>query len=344
MIAGASLRGPLATIDALRGRTLRLVGPLAPRLLRDRERRVAAYGLVAIALALALTYAAPVGLLTAGPLVLGVPHLVADVRYLVARPGLHRRAGFWLCVAAPACLAFVEPRAWVSTSAIAGAALVARARLAWRVPVALGGVALALVCLRLGRVADVALAHAHNAVAIGLFVLWSRRRTRLYASVVAGFVLVAVAIALGALDGGPAARLVAGDADGALLDALAPLADPALAARAVLVFAFAQSVHYAVWVRLVPEEDRPRPGLRSFSSSLRALAHDLGRPVVVLAGLAALGLAAWGAFALASARHGYLRLAIFHGPLELGAATLLLLEGRGRVRGGPLAIGSRAGT
>ena len=33
--------------------------------------------------------------LAVGPLVLGVPHLVADLRYLVVRPGLHRRAAFW---------------------------------------------------------------------------------------------------------------------------------------------------------------------------------------------------------------------------------------------------------
>ncbi|MBX3215504.1 MAG: hypothetical protein KF850_25930 [Labilithrix sp.] len=319
------------------------MGPLAPGLLRDRDARVATYGLVAVALAFALTSAAPVALLMVGPLVLGVPHLVADVRYLVARPGLHRRAGFWLCGAAPACLSFVEPRAWVSTSAVVGAALIARARVGWRVAVALGGGALVFACFSLGRVADVALAHAHNVVAVALFVLWSRRRTRLRLVVVAASLLAALAIALGALDGGPAARLASGDA-GALVDALAPLADPVLSVRAALVFAFAQSVHYAVWVRLVPEEDRPRPGLRSFTSSWRALALDLGRPLLALAAVAALGLAAWGALELAAARDGYLRLAVFHGPLELGAATLLLLEGRGRVRLEGRGRGGRGGT
>ncbi|MBX3220749.1 MAG: hypothetical protein KF795_09535 [Labilithrix sp.] len=351
--ARAAAGGPVATLDALRARTLRLVAPLAPRLLGDRERRVVAYGLVAIAAAFALTVAAPMALLMVGPLVLGVPHLAADVRYLVARPGLHRRAGFWLFVAAPACLSFLHPHAWVSMSAIAGAALVARAPRGHRLVVALAGALMVAACFRLGRVADVALAHAHNAIAVALFALWSRRRSRLHGLVVLGFVLGVVAIGLGALDsrlvldGAPGSRLFGIDlpAADALVGALAPLGDPVMAVRAVLAFAFAQSVHYAVWVRLVPEDDRPRPGLRSFASSLRALVADLGRPVVAATGVVGVGLAAWACFELAAARDGYLRLAVFHGPLELGAATLLLLEGRGRIRGGKqLPIGTAAGS
>lgn len=324
---------PIATLDALRGWTLRAVGPLAPSLLRDREHRVTVYGLVAIATAFALTFAVPMALLAVGPIVLGAPHLVADLRYLVARPGLHRRLGFWSCVAGPACVSFVEPHAWVSMTAILGAALVARASIARRAAVAIAALALVAGCVRFGGVADVILAHAHNAIAVALFVLWSRRSSRLHWLVVAAFTLGLVAIGAGALDGGPVTRLSRSglyDAD-ALVATLAPLADPVLAVRAALAFAFAQSVHYAVWVRLVPEEDRPRPGLRSFSSSLRALVADLGGPIVTVAALVTVGLAAWACVALAAARDGYLRLAIFHGPLELGAATLLLLE-RGRLR------------
>ena len=326
---------PIATMDAIRGRTLRVVGPLAPSLLRDRDRRVAAYGLVAIALALVLTLAAPMALLAVGPLVLGVPHLVADVRYLVARPRLHRRAGFWLAVAAPAGAAFLHPHAWVSAVAIVGAAVVARACWMRRAVVATAALALVALAYESGRVADLALAHAHNVIAVALFWAWSRRRSRLHLLVIGAFAAGVVAIALGALDGAPASRF----AGSRLLDAewiastLAPLSDPVLSLRLVLVFAFAQSVHYGVWVRLVPEEDRPRPGLRSFTSSVRALVADLGLPFVVLASVVAGSLALWGAISLAAARDGYLRLAIFHGPLELGAATLLLLE-RGRIGAG----------
>ena len=48
------------------------------------------------------------------------------------------------------------------------------------------------------------------------------------------------------------------------------------------------------------------------------------------------GLVAWACLSSAEARDGYLRLAVFHGPLELGAVTLLLLEQRQlRSRKGP---------
>ncbi len=335
MNLGGALQRPIAAIDALRGRTLRIVGPLAPGLLRDREVRVTVYGLVAIAAALALTVLAPMLLLAVGPVVLGAPHLVADVRYLVARPGLHRRIGFWLCVAGSACASFVYPHASVSMAAIVGAALVARVSWARRGAVALLGLALVGVCVRHGSVADIVLAHAHNAIAVVMFALWSRRTSRLHWLVVGAFVLALAAIGLGALDASPTRRFSESalyDSD-LLVASLAPIADPVLAVRAVLAFAFAQSVHYAVWLRLVPEQDRPRPGLRSFGSSLRALVSDLGVPVFALAFIMMVGLAAWACISLAAARDGYLRLAIFHGPLELGAATLLLLE-RGRLRSG----------
>jgi len=332
MNLGSALQRPIVTMDAIRGRMLRIASPIAPRLFRDRERRVAVYGALAIAIAFVTTFAAPMFLLAVGPVVLGAPHLVADIRYLVARPGLHRRAGFWVCVAGPACLSFVHPHAWISMAAIVGAALVARASFVRRALVAIAGIALVVACVRLGSIADIALAHGHNAIALALFCAWSRHTSRLHWLVVAGFAAGIVAIALGAFDGGPFTRLAQSglyEAD-VLVATLAPLSDPVLSVRGVLAFAFAQSVHYALWVRLVPEVDRPRPGLRSFASSLRALAGDLGAPLIVLAGLGTIGLAAWACVSLTAARDGYLRLAIFHGPLELGAATLLLLE-RGRI-------------
>jgi hypothetical protein len=170
-------------------------------------------------------------------------------------------------------------------------------------------------------------------VAVALFCVWSRRSRRHHWLVVLAFGLGLLTIGLGALDGGPRTRLSASqllDAE-LVMSSLAPVAHPELAARLVLGFAFAQSVHYAVWVRLVPEEDRVRPGLRSFSSSLRALTTDLGVPFVLVCCLVFVAIALWGAVSVIDARDGYLRLAVFHGPLELGAAALLLLE-RGRVR------------
>lgn len=347
-------------VDAVRARALGLLGPLAPSLLRDRDARTLVYGVASIALALALTFAVPMVLLAIGPIVLGVPHLVADVRYLVAKPQLHRRWPVWLFVFVPAMSAFVYPHASVSMLAVVGAALVARREtsIEKRALAMFVGLALVVACFELGWVADVVIAHAHNVIAVVLFVLWTRSRTKTRRSLLDGRTRVAWAarwaiptafavglgvIALGWFDHGAARLRGSSLLDGEeLIATLAPadvIASSTIASRLVLAFAFAQSVHYAVWVRLVPEQDRERPGMRSFASSYRALAKDLGRPLVVVAALVMVGFAVWAMFALANARDGYLRLAVFHGPLELGAAVLLILErghlGRGREHDDP---------
>jgi hypothetical protein len=328
-------------MDRVRRHALSAIGPVAPWLLRDRERRVLVYGLFAIASALTMTIAAPMVLLAIGPLVLGVPHLVADLRYLVMREELYRRGRALLFIGVPIALSFIYSHAWISMFAVIGGAIAAsNVSLLKRIPVIAIAAALIVACFRWERSADLLLAHLHNAIAIGLFAMWrpgassetttkKKTRGRLHLWIVAAFFAVVIAIAFGALDGRPGLRLL----QSTLLDpesmiaSLTPAFDSEVwSLRAVLVFAFAQSVHYAVWVRLVPEEDRPRAGLRSFTSSLRALRSDLGLPLLLLAMIGALTIAIWAAFSLSSARDGYLRLAIFHGPLELGAATLLLLE------------------
>src|SRR5262249_25656413 len=75
----AALTLPAAGLDALRARALAAVGPHTSRLLRDRELRVLVYGLGSVAMALACTFLAPMMLLAVGPVVLGVPHLAADL-------------------------------------------------------------------------------------------------------------------------------------------------------------------------------------------------------------------------------------------------------------------------
>ena len=114
---------------------------------------------------------------------------------------------------------------------------------------------------------------------------------------------------------------------------LSPIARSPLASRFVLFFAFAQTVHYAVWLRLVPEDDRPRAGVRSFASTARALRSDLGVPVLfAFVALAAL-FVVWAFVSLHAARLGYLQLAVTHGYLEIAVAILFVLEAGDRRAG-----------
>jgi hypothetical protein len=92
---------------------------------------------------------------------------------------------------------------------------------------------------------------------------------------------------------------------------------PMVCARIGLVFVFLQSLHYAVWLRLVPEAMRPRPGMRGFVGGIRALEVDLTRVGVIVLAILAAGFVVAGSFDATWARATYLCLASFHAYLEL---------------------------
>ena len=322
----------LAPVDALRSALYRALAPCCAGLFADRARRVAWLGGGSVVLAFGLTVAAPLWLLALGPLLLGVPHLLADFRYLVVRPGLHRRTALCALAALPLLACGFGAPAWVGLLAMAVAVLGARCGWALR----LAGLA-AWAAMTWAAIADesafvLAFVHLHNAMALALW--WALRPRDRRALVVVALVLAGVALLLvGALDpvvaaaGGWQVPLAIPGLD-SNAQAYAPGAEVPWAMRVVLSFAFLQAVHYAVWLRLVPEDARPRPAPRPFRASWRALRDDLGRPLLGLALLLALGIATWGALDLIAAREGYLRLATFHGYLELAVAALLVLERR----------------
>src|SRR5690606_37663793 len=109
-----------------------------------------------------------------------VPHLVADLRYMLVRPGFHRRAGLVL-LAGP-------PLAWTATGGgllwgfVAAALALVIARAPWRrraLGLAIVG-ALAAGFVWLGRTGDVVFAHLHNAIAVLLWWAWRPRTSRLH--------------------------------------------------------------------------------------------------------------------------------------------------------------------
>jgi hypothetical protein len=183
-----------------------------------------------------------------------------------------------------------------------------------------------------GPIAELVFAHAHNAVGVALWWAWRPRRSRLHWIPLALFAVGSVLIMSGALaplaerTGGFVAPWTRLTAPG-LAWGLSPWPFGPLAMRLLVLYAFAQSVHYVVWLRLVPEDDRPSTAPRSFLQSYRALRRDVGSLVIWLAALAALALAAWAAIDLGRARNGYIQLAFFHGYLELAAGALLWAEG-----------------
>lgn len=320
-------------LDGARAAVLRRTGRTSRRFFVDREARVALYAVTSITFSFVLTCAAPLWLIAVGPILLGVPHLLADFRYLVVRPGLHARPGFWWMMAFPAVLTWIWPTVSMGLVACAGAILLARGSRLSKVVACVAWLGVFALARLGGRTSDIVFAHLHNLVAVALWLTWARRTQKLHAWVLGLFLVAGAAIFSGFVEQ-ITWKMHGFDFPGnaveidRLVRTLSPFADPYLGLRLVLFFAFAQAVHYAIWLRWIPEEDRPRAGMRTFASSYRALVEDVGAWPLFIFAIVTVVLVGWALFDLRAARDGYLRMAIFHGHLEIAVAMLLLLEGR----------------
>ena len=328
------MRAVLATVDAIRRAVLRGLAPWLGRLYGSRERRVAWLGSVGIVVALLLSLRFPLALFAVGPLLLGVPHLLADVRYLVVQPKAHKRPLLVFFVLLPLAATWMFPTLKIGMLSVVGAALIARATLLRKV---LGiAVAAALYGAALLAPSSFALvfAHAHNFIAAIVLLCFSRSVRHALLPVLLFAVMSALTLggAFDALCLGAASSALPGGADiGAAVWQYAPFCrTETMALRLVVLFVFAQSVHYTIWLRLLPDEARPRKGLRSFQNTVVALRNDIGTLGLSVFAIASVVFIAWGIRSLEPARLGYLRIAAFHGYLELAFLMLLVLEGRTR--------------
>ena len=324
----------LAPLDSLRAWLLHALGPRWCRaLIVPREARVALVGSLLGLVALAAAGLAPLWLIGLGPLVLGVPHVVSDVRYLLVRPGFHRRRALMAVIALAMIGAGLGLRLAGGLLAVAGALVLARA--GWRrkaAGLAVTAVALAVV-VHAGWFADAVFLQLHNAVALVWWWFWRPRKGRLHWLPLAVFAGGAALVMLGALDGLVIARGAYDspwrDIDVASLGpALAPFAHGQWVLRFVLLYAFGQSVHYIVWLRLVPDEDRRAPTPRTFRRTYRALIDDLGPWLVVLAAATTAVFVAWAFVSVAGARSAYLEVGFFHTYLEIVVLALFWAESR----------------
>ncbi|MDX2010560.1 MAG: hypothetical protein SFW67_10235 [Myxococcaceae bacterium] len=330
MDRGAAL-DVLTPLDAARSAVLRMSAPLLTPFFGDRERRVLWLGVGSVVMAFVLTGLAPLWLLALGPVVLGVPHLLADVRYLVVKPRLHRDVPLMLGLGVPLVAVTVGAPPVFGVLSVLVAAL--SGPRSWRQGLAfLAVAALAAVAWGFPDGFQLAFVHGHNLVAIGLwFALRPRPSSHGW---IPGLALAGSAfILVGGLDplvtamGGWRAPGTGSDFGEFVVTHTSGL-DPTVAAHVVLSFCFLQSVHYAMWLRLIPDDARERRAPRTFRASWRALAQDFGLPALAAVGGLAVGLAAWGIVELPAARTGYLHLATFHGYLELAIAARWFVKGR----------------
>jgi len=346
---------PIAALERARRAGLRTLAPVlrvpaVRRSLVERGARVPVLMTVHAAAAFVVALLAPSLSLVLAPLVLGVPHVAADVRHLVIRRGLPRTALIALGGAALVLLlvrvlaethAASEAQAIRAEHALASACLLAGALAGaraggWR-GTAWGALAAALaigaLALRAPRELRIALVQAHNLVAVGIWLLLFRRGGGRTLIPVVAILLGASLLGSGALLGVTfhhGALSVFGLHLGAAADLIAPGAGDARGLALTTMFAFLQAVHYAIWLIAIPQDDgRPR-GRPSVSMTCRALVRDLSRVGlgVTVALMVAVGAA--GLVAPLRARAIFLSLVTFHAWLEL--ALLLFFVARDGLR------------
>jgi hypothetical protein len=206
------LEAAAAPLDRLRGPTLRLLSqiPVLRNVLSRRDSRIAVLGAAQVLLLFGITLRWPIALYFLGPVVFGVVHLAADVRYLVFRFTLPRallRASLTLAAALTAVrlcvgLHVANPTLGARIDIALGAgwvglALVLRLRespraRAWLLPIFAASAVFMVVH---APSFDLVLTHLHNLTA---FVLWLglfRQRWR-WALVPMFLVAIAAAILL----------------------------------------------------------------------------------------------------------------------------------------------------
>ena len=302
---------------------------------------------VLVVLGVGVALGAPLEVAVTGLLLVGVAHLVLEVRYVLGhyRSMLH---GWLLLVANLALVGVVVGRlvlagpgertfeVLVVFGLLATAAVVRLSSRPVALVLALGGLA-AGATWTLGH-ADgwfVVQAHLHNLVPAVFLWAWSavalpagRPRTVFRAVVVAFAVVVPLVLLSGALDGwlvdpgrGPLADVAR---QGGVLAGLVPSGSaPALAPRLLALFAFAQVVHYGVWCWFFPRHGGPADAAWDASPTGRWL-----RRRWVVAGLVVLGTGlvvglAWTDYARGRTFYG--ALGAYHAFLELPVLLALVL-------------------
>ncbi|HEY3819197.1 MAG TPA: hypothetical protein VGL81_18640 [Polyangiaceae bacterium] len=338
----------IAPLDAARRGTLRLAtrSTLVTRLLARRDTRLALLATAQVAVGFALAVMAPVVLFAVAPVLLGVVHVGADVRYLVLRRRLPRGVLVLSACAAAALLTLrllsmlhvthVRTVPWevaVGAAWIGGAFALGARHAASRRRVAVGAAVLLSIgaaALAYPATAYLVFFHGHNLIAVLVWLVLFRRNRAWAIAPIAAIAVGLAAVLSGAflpwID-----RAHAGSALGLHLSQLsvwlAPGLPHRLAMSVVVAFVFLQAVHYSAWLGWVPQDALPGEGTFTFRMTARSLVADFGKAGLALIVVLAVALGVGACFGLHEARGWYLGLSNFHGWLECALLGYFVVRG-----------------
>ncbi|MFO0598450.1 MAG: hypothetical protein U0228_24305 [Myxococcaceae bacterium] len=322
--------GALTLADEARREVLRVTMRarwLRPVLL-DRSRRLHLVTACSGVATLALALWQPVGALFISTALLGVPHLVATLRHTaVVRPASRVSTGLALLVLGLSGLTLAGLGVRGQLEAVLALTFLGPAWEARGRPMLLlaivGGAALALQA-PLIAVAVVAQGHALSSL---LFagVAARERHLRFWWPAI-GFIVLSVLAVAGVLD--PLLNDRPWVPPGAFESILSEVQSSAGGAgghwlqRAVFIYALGQGLHLAVWLRVMPELDRPTPNPSPFRQQWSRLRADLG-PALWPAVLGAVIVAPLLLVDGGVGRTAYFALSFFHVGFEASALMRL---------------------
>lgn len=345
----AGLDFPITVADSIRREAWRLTAKtgIGRAAIHDRPTRLALLAVMSMAVALTITAVAPLWMLLLGPILLGVPHVAGDVRYLILRPPVALRRAFVCCLLFPLA-ALVGLRTWVifdgpylslqeiamGCGAVALAITLAPGSWTRRLLVAGAITPVAYLALTHPKLAGLTLAHLHNFVALSIWLWFAHRAMPSFKHLSVGLFFLACVglIMFGAFDditarfAGFAAPVEYFSSDG-WVKALAPGLPEKLALRLVQVYIFSQAMHYTVWLRLMPQQMHDSPTPSTFRDDLKGLRNDFGLFGLLALIAAALAVPVYGCYDAAMANWTYLTIVLFHGWLELAFIAYLAVSG-----------------
>jgi hypothetical protein len=320
--AERALITPLLTaLDGCRAWLLKHSAPVSRVFVRSRGWRVFALALLVCAAALFATVFGVGYSLLLGPVIFGVPHLFSEARYLFFQ---RRSARRWVlvCILVAQAVSVFAGFGIYSLGLASAAALWATAPArSWRGVALLSLAALAQAASVIGPTwSRFLLLHLHNCVPLLVWAFWRKRPAFVSFAVPLIACLAAAAILGGYFDAIPLRTPLRDDIFSLtkITDAVAGGFGGEWRRRLLLFFCFTQAVHYAVWLRLIPEEARARETPRSWKASWEAYKRDSGANI---ARLTLLATAAMPVFAFAvgvvRARSLYVTLSEFHATVEV---------------------------
>lgn len=336
-------------LDGFRRLYLQIFLSLAPlrRLYVDRRSRLLTSFLMTGSVSLLLSAAFPLWVLAVGPVLFGLPHLIASFRYSSGTEFRKPFVSTALILSTIVCLIrLAQMKHWVGYGSTNAIELTALALLffsmVWFFKARANGWSVSAVLLPLFILSWAypfatigALILVHNFTA---FLYWHRAARTVSDRKVVAVSLAIFTLANVAIFGGIFDRLFfhfssAGESSllGMKVWEIGSLVLPGTIhyewlARATMAYAFGQSLHYFIWLRAIPEQSLKNGTPTSFRQSLFYLRLDLGPRLAKISILLIIALSAvWALNEFSWARIVYLSIAAFHGYAEFAG---LCLKGR----------------